>query len=313
MVGFSLFFLILHKNSAQTMEYLIADFKINCPKPLAQTARDLLADAAGAAGFEAFEDTDDGLKGYVQKTAFDQNALDASLSSIPLPNTSVTYTVTEAENKDWNELWELEGFEPIRLTRSLSTKGGGDETPAITIAAYKGQKPSMGEILIDARQAFGTGTHQTTQMIVESLLSLNVKGKRVLDCGCGTGILSIAAVKLGASEAVGYDIDEWSVENTKHNADINGVAGQIHAFQGDASIVATLNGCFDIVLANINRNIILHDMAAMTRPLTDNGTFIISGFYGDDVPLLQQKASKLKLSLVGRQSKGEWTCLMFRK
>lgn len=297
------------------MEYLAADFKISCPGSLLQTARDLLADGVAEAGFESFEDTDAGLKGYAQKALFDEEALNAAIKDFPLENTSISYTISKAENKDWNETWEEGGFEPICI--NVPTTNGNGECPrCLTIAPYScsTSKPwnKDSTIFIDARLAFGTGTHETTQMIVSTLLNMELKGKRVLDCGCGTGILGIVASKLGAKEVTGYDIDEWSVENTKHNANINNV-GNITALLGDASVIATLKGKFDIVLANINRNILLHDMPAMASVIADGGTLILSGFYKEDIPLLDEEAKKLGFALKDKKSKGDWQCMIEQK
>ncbi len=304
------------------MEYLVAEFKINCQSDILQIARDLLADVAGEAGFESFEDTEKGMKGYVQKKNFDQQVLDTSIASLQLDNCSITYIIANVENKDWNETWEKAGFEPIEMNNPTTVTSGDTNQDAIQrltiIDASKSEEnqssqPSTTQyIKIEARQAFGTGTHQTTQMIVENLLSLNLKGKRIMDCGCGTGILSIAALKLGANEAVGYDIDEWSVENTKHNAKLNNVSNNIHVIHGDASIIRTIKGNFDIVLANINRNILLQDMEAMTSKMKRDSLLIISGFYKKDTTMLQQKAAELGLELIGGQSKEEWSCLKFK-
>ena len=165
-------------------------------------------------------------------------------------------------------------------------------------------------VFIQARQAFGTGTHQTTQMIISTLLSLQLHGKRVLDCGCGTGILGIVASKLGANNVMAYDIDEWSVENTRHNAQLNN-ADNIKVLQGDASIVTHFNEKFDVIVANINRNILLHDMPMFKRVLANNGILILSGFYANDVPLLEQKAAPLNLTLTEVKEKDEWRACIF--
>ena len=159
---------------------------------------------------------------------------------------------------------------------------------------------------IQARNAFGTGTHETTQMIVGALLDIDLKGKRVLDCGCGTGILAITALKCGAADAVAYDIDEWSTENTRHNAEINGVADRIEVFEGNANVLSHISGVFDVVVANINRNILLADMPAFKEVMAHGGTLILSGFYEDDVPLLVEKAETLGLSLKEKKEEGEW-------
>ncbi len=295
------------------MRYLVADFKIYCPTALLQTARDILADTAAQAGFEAFEDTRDGLKGYVQKSQFDKTALEQSLTTFPLEDTSVAYAMMEAEDKDWNENWEQSGFEPISISPISSVQTDCNYTPSLIIAQYKGTKPHANEILIDAKLAFGTGNHETTQMMVGTLLSIDMKGKCVLDCGCGTGILSIAALELGASKAVGYDIDEWSVENTRHNAMLNGLNDRIDVVLGDSSVLENnIEGKFDIILANINRNILLHDMPAFKVRLAHDGLLIISGFYTTDLFLLEDKAHELGLRPISHASKGDWCCAMFK-
>ena len=171
--------------------------------------------------------------------------------------------------------------------------------------------PGALSIAIDARQAFGTGTHETTRMIVETLLSIDLHDKRVLDCGCGTGILGIAASKMGASSIVAYDIDEWSVENTSHNAAIN-QAENIEVLLGDAHVLSHVSGVFDIVMANINRNTLLADMHAFKDVMASGAYLILSGFYEDDIPMLVNKASELGLEYHSKRSSGEWRCLVFR-
>ena len=168
------------------------------------------------------------------------------------------------------------------------------------------------KIGIHARNAFGTGTHETTQMIVGMLLDMDLKGKRVLDCGCGTGILAITALKCGAADAVAYDIDEWSADNARHNAEINGVADRIEVFEGNAHVLSHISGVFDVVLANINRNILLNDMPAFREVMAHGGTLILSGFYEEDIPLLVEKAESLGLSLKEKKEEGEWRMLVFK-
>jgi ribosomal protein L11 methyltransferase len=149
-------------------------------------------------------------------------------------------------------------------------------------------------------------------MIVGMLLDMDLKGKRVLDCGCGTGILAITALKCGAADAVAYDIDEWSAENTRHNAEINGVADKIEVFEGNANVLSHISGVFDVVLANINRNILIADMPAFKEVMAHGGTLILSGFYEDDVPLLVEEAENLGLKLEEKRENGEWRMLVFR-
>ena len=165
-------------------------------------------------------------------------------------------------------------------------------------------------IEIDAKLAFGTGTHETTRMICSELLTFAPAG-RVLDCGTGTGILSICALKLGASEAVGYDIDEWSVENARHNAVINRVDGHFQSLLGDASILDKVEGSFDLVLANINRNILLADLPQFREKMASGTRLILSGFYISDSAMLIAKAHELGLHLLSQDEDHNWACLTF--
>jgi ribosomal protein L11 methyltransferase len=286
------------------MEYLVANFKIISSNELLQTARELLADGAAEAGFESFEDTEEGLKGYVQKDFYDKEKLDECIEEFPIENVKISYSIENAENKDWNEAWEQAGFDPICVDDTVliyDAKHQEDLHPA--------QASDHIEIGIDAVQAFGTGTHETTQMIVSTLLNLDLDGKRVLDCGCGTGILGITAAKLGAKDVVGYDIDEWSVENAKHNAKINGIEN-IEIYEGDAHVLNHISGVFDLVMANINRNILLQDMESFKSVMNHGAQLILSGFYEEDVTLLLEKAKTLGLSEKGKKKNGNWICLL---
>ena len=286
------------------MKYYEVNFTIEAPAELMQDARDILSALAGEAGFETFEDTDEGVKGYVQQGLFDEALLRALIGDFPLPSCTVTYTVSEAEDKDWNEQWEQQGFEPIVVNDTLVIHDGrhlpSDISPQTSIE-------------IDAHLAFGTGTHETTRMMVGQLMGLDLTDKRVLDCGTGTGILGIAALKLGAREAVGYDIDEWSVDNARHNAVINMVDGQFTSLLGDASILKEVSGQFDVVLANINRNILLNDMEAFVGKMAPHSTLLLSGFYEQDIPMLEEKANALGLKKQTQQHDGNWACLMFMR
>lgn len=286
------------------MKYLVAEFKIECQDGMIQIARDLLTDALGEAGFETFEDTEDGIKGYVQESLFDENAMNDVISNFMLPDVTINANIQEAEYKNWNEEWEEAGFERININDSITIYDARhDDGNGIASGISIG---------IETKQAFGTGTHETTRMIVSTLLNIDLKGKRVLDCGCGTGILGIAASKLGASKVVGYDIDEWSSENAIHNAELNGV-GNMKVMLGDASVLKSVEGKFDVVLANINRNILLADMPAFVSVMADNSLLILSGFYASDVDLLIEKASSLGLSKIDSKSDSEWTCLVLKK
>lgn len=287
------------------MKYLVAKFKIATSEDLLQVCKDLLADSAAEAGFESFKETQEGLEAYVQKELFDKDALDASIADFPIEGTDISYTIEDAEDKDWNEEWEEQGFDPICV----------DDQVLIYDAKHPELHPTTSpdhiEIGIEAKLAFGTGNHETTRMIVSTLLNMNLYKMRVLDCGCGTGILGLVASKLGASEVVGYDIDEWSVENAKHNAQLNGV-DNLEVYFGNASVINHISGVFDVVLANINRNILLEDMKSFRGVLNEGGYMILSGFYEEDIPVLLEKAKEFGLYESGRRTDNNWACLVLK-
>ena len=294
------------------MKYYEVDFTMT---PCSQDAQDILSALAGEAGFETFEETTTGLKGYVQQALFDEAALRFVLEAFPFENVSLSYSILEAEDKDWNEQWEQEGFEPIEV-RCKKEDGrctalvihDGRHLPSIEPIA-NAQEPIA--IEIDAHLAFGTGTHETTRMICGMLLDMQLDGLRVLDCGCGTGILGICALKLGAASAVGYDIDEWSADNTRHNAVINRVDDHLTALCGDVSVLSGFHAEFDLVMANINRNILLNDMERFHGVMAPKSQLILSGFYKNDCALLESKAQTLGLSLKATRTDGDWACLLF--
>ena len=279
------------------MKYFEVEFTIS---PYSADAADLFASLAGEAGFETFEETETGLKGYVQQSLFDEDALRECIEDFPFEGTSIIYNVREAEDRDWNEQWEQEGFEPIVIADQLVIHDG----------RHLPEVDSKVQIEIDAKLAFGTGTHETTRMICTQLLKL-AKG-RVLDCGTGTGILSICALKLGATEAVGYDIDEWSVDNARHNAVINRVDDRFTSLLGDAKILENIDDKFDIVLANINRNILLADMPMFVSKMHEGSLLILSGFYSDDCEILIEKAHSIGLKLVSKTTDHDWACLVLK-
>ena len=296
------------------MKYFEVEFTIS---PYSADAADLLASLAGEAGFETFEETTSGLKGYVQQSLFAENVLKECIADFPFDGTSIIYNVREAEDRDWNEQWEQEGFEPI-IVRSEESEVRSE----ITIHDGRHLPDTQSEISIeiDAKLAFGTGTHETTRMICAQLISLisphstlleNSGSARVLDCGTGTGILSIASLKLGAREAIGYDIDEWSVDNARHNAVINRVDSRFTSLLGDSSVISTIDGEFDLVLANINRNILLADMSRFVSKMHKGSVLILSGFYTADCPLLIEKAQSLGLSVISQNQDHDWACLTF--
>lgn len=288
------------------MKYFVANFKIECEAELMQPARELLSAAACEAGFEAFEDTDDGLLGYVQRPMYDKEALDAAIADYMPEGAAVSYAVEEVPDQNWNQGWEDEGFEPIGVSDNL----------VIYDAKHTDREMFAGDdgvmrIFIEARNAFGTGTHQTTRMILRRLLAMDVQGKSVLDCGCGTGILGITASRLGADPVLGYDIDEWSADNAQHNAALNGVEN-MSIMLGDASVLNNVAECFDVVIANINRNILIADMPAFRAHMKQGAQLILSGFYEADVPMIEAAAKEHGLSLCDVVTDEEWACALFK-
>jgi len=287
------------------MKYYVANFDIECADELLQPARELLSAAACEAGFEAFEDTDNGIAGYVQRPLYDKEALDAAIADYMPEGTQVTYNIEEVPDQDWNQDWEDQGFEPIGVSDHLVIY----DAKHTDMSMFAGDDGVM-RIFIEARNAFGTGTHQTTRMILRRLLGIDLTGKSVLDCGCGTGILGIVALRLGANRVLGYDIDEWSSENAKHNAALNGV-DNLDVLLGDASVLDGVKEEFDVVIANINRNILLNDMTAFRSHLKTGGRLILSGFYETDVPMLEQAAQSNGLTIIDVVTDEEWACAMF--
>ena len=292
------------------MKYFEVHFRLTAPDGLRQDVSDVLAAMAGDCGFETFEENEDGLTGYVQQDCFDEAALKNVLSLLPFgeeQGVSISYDVTEAPDRDWNEQWEKEGFDPISVGTQLIIHDGRHLPQPSTL------NPSPATIIIEARQAFGTGNHATTRMMCQALIDLGMDGKTLLDCGTGTGILSIVALKYGAIEAVGYDIDEWSVENARHNAELNGVDQQFTSVYGNANVIRQLQRKFDVVVANINRNILLTDMPLMRQALPQyRGTLLLSGFYQEDVPQLVAKARTLGFHLEDEKEEDRWSLLQFR-
>ena len=299
------------------MKYFEVEFTLT---PCSQVGQDLLSALAGEAGFETFEETTTGLMGYVQQSLFDESSLKEMLAAFPLEDTRIAYNVREAEDRDWNEQWEQEGFEPI-IIKSDKRDVASDKCSTIVIhdgrhlpdsSLSTHQSSLITSIEIDAHLAFGTGTHETTQMICQTLLEMNMEGLEVLDCGCGTGILGICALKLGAKKCLAYDIDEWSVDNTRHNAVINQVDDKLTVLHGDGSLLDSVDDLYDVVLANINRNILLQDMSRFANVITPQRILILSGFYESDIPLIEKEASSKGFYLLESKKNGNWACLIFQ-
>ena len=302
------------------MKYYEINMRI---EPCTQDAQDLLAALTAEAGMETFEETESGLKGYAQQQLLDEEALREAIATFPISGVSISYTIEQAEDRDWNEQWEQEGFEPIVVRWKMDDgrwkmddgRGMMDERVLVIhdgrhLPSAISHQPSAIMIEIDAHMAFGTGTHETTRMICRMLMGMDLKGRRVLDCGSGTGILGICALKLGADSCTAYDIDEWSTDNTRHNAVINHVDDRLEALCGDATLLDGIDGQFDVVMANINRNILLQDMPRFAAKMKPGAMLIMSGFYQQDVPMLTEEAESLGLTTVATVNDGEWTCVL---
>ena len=286
------------------MKYLSTTFKIECPSSdLLQPCRELLADSCGEVGYESFMDSDDGIIGYIQQENYSEPHVRELIASFPIAGVTITYNTEEIPDQDWNETWEAEGFEPIVVDGKVTIYDAHHVEDAE-------QFSSPIQIGIQARNAFGTGNHETTRMIVSTLLELPLTGRRVLDCGCGTGILDITAIKCGAASVVAYDIDEFSSDNARHNAVLNGVGEQIDVLLGNANVLSHVEGIFDVVLANINRNVLLQDMEAFHNVMASGASLVLSGFYTEDAPMLLQKAETLGLHEISRKVDNNWCCLL---
>ena len=246
------------------MKYLELDFIIS---PYSRDAADILMALVADAGLESFVDTPQGVKGYVQTGLFERSVLDSLTDIFPMNGVKVTYRLAEAEDKNWNEEWERNGFEPVRIADRI----------LIHSPEHHNLSPAEYDIVIDPHQAFGTGTHHTTGMILERLLGMDLGHKTVLDAGCGTGVLGIFCTLKGAKSVWAYDIDRWSVDNTKENMLLNGVKN-MEVVEGNASILQGKDA-FDLILANINRNILLADLPSFVSVMHAGSQMILSGFY----------------------------------
>lgn len=274
------------------MKYVEVIFQLN---PWNEAASDILAAFCGDMGFETFVTEGPFLKGYIQKSVFDEQQLRDTLEFFPMPEVAITYSTADAEDKDWNEEWEKNGFEPIIIGSELTVQGTGHDCPSNT--RY--------EILLDPKMAFGTGSHETTYMILEQLLTMDLNGKEVLDAGCGTGVLGIMTALKGAASVMAYDIDEWSVNNTRTNCALNHVEN-ITVHEGDASVLQDLENRFDLVLANINRNILLAQLPAYAAALDAGGWLLMSGILEADVAPLSEAARAAGFSVTGHALRNGW-------
>ena len=270
-------------------------------QPCTETVNDVLAAILGEVGFESFVECEGGLTAYIQQTLCDENAIKIAITEFPLPDTDITYTYTEAEDKDWNEEWEKNFFQPIVI---------GDR--CVIHSTFHNDVPQAEyDIVINPQMAFGTGHHETTSLIIGELLDSDLQGKALLDMGCGTSILAILARMRGASPCTAIDIDEWCVRNSLENIELNGV-DNIAVSQGDASSLKS-KGPFDMVIANINRNILLADMKHYIARMNPGAELLMSGFYIDDIPVIREEAERNGLHFVHHREKNRWAAVKFQK
>lgn len=279
------------------MKYLEFTFHTT---PCTEIVNDVLSAVLGEAGFESFVEQTDGIAAYIQKDLYNETVLKEALADFPLPDTQVEYAYQEAEDKDWNEEWEKNFFQPIII----------DDRCVIHSTFHRDIPKAEYDIVINPQMAFGTGHHETTSLIIGELLNGNLQGKSLLDMGCGTSILAILARMRGAAPCTAIDIDEWCVRNSLENIELNHV-DDITVFQGDASSLAD-KGPFDVIIANINRNILLNDMKHYVSRMHSGSELYMSGFYVDDIPVIQAEAERNGLSFVHQQEKNRWAAVKFK-
>ena len=267
--------------------------------PCTETVNDVLAAVLGEAGFESFMECEGGLTAYIQQSLCDETSIKNAIADFPLPDTEITYTYTEAEDKDWNEEWEKNFFQPIVI---------GDRCVIHSTFHHDVPKAEY-DIVINPQMAFGTGHHETTSLIIEELLDSELKDKSLLDMGCGTSILAILARMRGARPCTAIDIDEWCVRNSIENIELNGV-NEIAVSQGDASSLVG-KGPFDVIIANINRNILLNDMRHYIACMHPGSELYMSGFYIDDIHAIREEAEKKGLVFVHYKEKNRWAEVKF--
>jgi ribosomal protein L11 methyltransferase len=271
------------------MDYIEANFII---EPFEEYISDVLASELGQIGFDSFVPSIEGLDAYIPKSLFDESKLITLLADFPF-EASIEYKVTQIESKNWNEEWEKNYFEPIVIGNDC----------VIHSSFHKNVPNAKYDIVIDPKMAFGTGHHETTSLVIGRILKMDLVGKKVLDMGCGTAVLAILAAMRGAKNLVAIDIDKWCTENSIENIEINKISG-IEVKLGGAELLEGLH--FDIVLANINRNILLADMDKYAACLQSGGELYMSGFYVEDIPLIEAEANLNGLKLVDYDEKNNW-------
>ena len=260
-----------------------------------QPATEILIAELGYAGFESFVETEEGVTAYIQKNEWHDSILE-DIQILSSSEFEISYSFNEIEQVNWNQEWE-KNFNPIIVENQCSVRAPFHEKP-----------DTKYDIVIEPKMSFGTGHHETTHMMIQHILKNNFKGKSVLDMGCGTGVLAILAEKKGAKPIDAIDYDNWCYINSLENVERNNCK-HITVLEGDASLLKDRK--YDIIIANINRNILLNDLESYTKCLNPKGILFLSGFYKDDITIIEETCNKFKLTLVEIIEKNHWVALKF--
>ncbi|NPA37275.1 MAG: 50S ribosomal protein L11 methyltransferase [Chlorobi bacterium] len=277
------------------MDYIKVTFTLN---PVIPEAREILTAQLGESGFESFVDTDNGFEAYIPSNLFSKNILDDLF--VPFGNIKISTKTESIKEQNWNKTWEENFFNPIIIDNEVMIRG-----------SFHHKKENIKyDIVIDPKMAFGTGHHETTSLMMKFILEEDMNGKRVLDMGCGTGILSILCSMRGASQVTGIDIEEWAYNNAIENCEKNNI-NNVKIIHGDAGSIETEP--YDIILANINRNILLNDIGKYATSLKKDGKLILSGFYENDLNIINEEAKKHGLKNLFIKSDNNWVSSSYRK
>ncbi|MCE3259677.1 MAG: ribosomal methyltransferase [Bacteroidetes bacterium] len=274
------------------MRYLAYHFVVTPPQPGSEILMALISDQ----GFESFDTTSTGFTAYIKE----QDAVSVNFDDIVFEGFEYNFSVEKIEQKNWNQEWE-KNFQPVVVRNLL----------CIRAPFHPENNDVIHEIIIMPKMSFGTGHHQTTQLVCAAMFEQDFHNKRVLDMGCGTGVLAILAKVLGAKDILGIDIDEWSVENSIENCATNN-ASSIVIKKGDIDLVEKEKN-FDIILANINKNILKKHIPVYSSKLNSGGKLFLSGFFKTDAEELIEFCQKNKFKLDTQNSKDEWTMLVMEK
>ncbi len=279
-----------------------SEIKIIFKGNVSENQRGIYIAEMGDMGCDSFTEEGWHLNCYIQGAELEKNkeVIEDYLKGIDRSS----YQITDIEDKNWNEEWEA-NFSPIVVNGECVVR-----------APFHEPMGYANEIVIMPRMAFGTGHHETTQLMIEAILSLKLDGANILDMGCGTGVLGIVALLKGASSADAIDIDEWAYDNVLENGELNGVREGISPFWGDASILESgdlRDASYDLILANINRNILIRDMEIYVSHLKSGGMILFSGFLESDISMMCDRANSLNLSHMTTLSKNKWYMLTFIK